>query len=55
MAGAVDLHAYGDWEAYAVADGHQIVGVYGLCNNLVRGLGFVLFNRNYDQDEDHKE
>ena len=47
-AGVVDLHDYGDWEVFTVPDGYQIVGAYGVCNNLVRGLGFILFNRNYE-------
>lgn len=50
IAGVVELHDYGDWESFAVEDGYQIVGVHGLSNNLIRGLGFILFNRNAEDD-----
>ena len=42
--GSVELHDYGEWESHQVEDGYQIVGVQALCNNLIRGIGFVLYN-----------
>ena len=44
VVGSVELHDYGDWETCKVEDGYQVVGVHALCNNLIRGIGFVLYN-----------
>ena len=47
--GAVDLYEFGNTEVLHVDDGLQIVGVHGLYNNLIRGIGFILYNPKYDK------
>ena len=44
--GEVNLHDYGEWDSFNLHPGDQVIGLYGLKNNLIRGLGFVLFNMN---------
>lgn len=42
--GDIDLHDYGTWHEHRMDEGDHIIGMYGLQNNLVRGLGFILMN-----------
>ena len=42
--GEIDLHEYGTWQEHYMEEGDQIIGIYGLQNNLIRGLGFILMN-----------
>ena len=44
MLGEVDLHDFGQWKEHRMEDGDQIIGIYGLQNNLIRGIGFILMN-----------
>ena len=46
--GLVDLHDFGEWEEHRLYPGDQIIGIYGLMNNLIRGLGFVIMNSGVD-------
>ena len=42
--GELDLHSHGEWEEFRMEEGDQIIGIYGLQNNLIRGIGFILMN-----------
>ena len=42
--GDIDLHDYGNWKEHRMEEGDQIIGIYGLQNNLIRGIGFILMN-----------
>ena len=42
--GFVDLHDYGSWEDHHLDPGDQIIGIYGLHNQLIRGIGFIMLN-----------
>ena len=42
--GDIDLHDYGTWKEHRMEEGDQIIGIYGLQNNLIRGIGFILMN-----------
>ena len=42
--GHVDLHDSGVWKEHRLAPGDKIIGIHGLMNNVIRGLGFIIMN-----------
>lgn len=46
VAGDVSLYDFGDWHEQVLHKGDWIIGMYGIKNNLIRGIGFILFNPN---------
>ena len=42
--GLIDLHDFGTWQEHRLQPGDQIIGVYGIQNKLIRGIGFILVN-----------
>lgn len=44
LLGDLDLHDYGTWTEHRMEEGDQIIGIYGLQNNLIRSIGFIMMN-----------
>lgn len=40
----LNLHDFGSWCEHRMEEGDQIIGMYGLHNNLIRSIGFIMMN-----------
>ena len=49
--GVIDLHINGECEKLEIPDGYHIVGIHGLYDSLIRGIGFILHNQHYVSNE----